>query len=107
MQFGQIDGALNRAHEGTGLGLPLCKALVEQHGGTLEMQSELGVGTTVTVRFPAARTAPPVRYIARRLKRRFGAHGEAPLMVEGPEGRRCAILFGRAFDGEIVDVVKR
>lgn len=33
----KIDGALNRAHEGTGPGLPLCKALVEQYGGTLAM----------------------------------------------------------------------
>ena len=31
----KIDGALNRAHEGTWPGLPLCKALVEQYGGTL------------------------------------------------------------------------
>ena len=54
-QFGQVDGAMNRAHEGTGLGLPLCKALVEQHGGTLDLQSSVGVGTTVTVRLPAAR----------------------------------------------------
>ena len=58
-QFGQIDSALNRNQEGTGLGLPLCKALVEQHDGSLDMQSEPDVGTTVTVRFPAARTVPP------------------------------------------------
>ncbi len=54
-RFGQVDGDLNRQHEGTGLGLPLTKALVEQHGGALDLQSEVGVGTTVTVRFPAER----------------------------------------------------
>ena len=53
--FGQVDGDLNRQYEGTGLGLPLTKALVEQHGGVLDLQSEVGVGTTVTVRFPAER----------------------------------------------------
>ena len=53
--FQQIDSGLTRLHEGTGLGLPLTKALVEMHGGHLDMQSEVGVGTTVTVRFPAER----------------------------------------------------
>jgi len=55
LRFGQVGGALNRHYEGTGLGLPLTKALVELHGGTLDLQSEVGVGTTVTVRFPAER----------------------------------------------------
>ncbi len=55
LRFGQIDGDLNRQYEGTGLGLPLTKALVELHGGTLDLQSEVSVGTTVTVRFPAER----------------------------------------------------
>jgi signal transduction histidine kinase len=54
-RFGQVDGDLNRQFEGTGLGLPLTKALVELHGGALDLQSEVGVGTTVTVRFPAER----------------------------------------------------
>ena len=54
-RFGQVDGDLHRQYEGAGLGLPLTKALVEQHGGALELQSELGVGTTLTVRFPAER----------------------------------------------------
>ncbi len=53
--FQQIDGALNRKYEGTGLGLPLAKALVEMHGGSLDLQSEVGVGTTITVRLPAER----------------------------------------------------
>ena len=54
-RFGQVDGDLNRQYEGTGLGLPLTKALVELHGGVLDLQSEVGVGTTVTVRLPAER----------------------------------------------------
>jgi len=53
--FQQIDSGLNRRHEGTGLGLPLTKSLIEMHGGYLDLQSEVGVGTTVTVRFPAER----------------------------------------------------
>jgi PAS domain S-box-containing protein len=56
--FQQIDSGLNRIHEGTGLGLPLAKSLVEMHGGYLDLQSEVGVGTTVTVRFPAERIVP-------------------------------------------------
>ena len=55
-KFGQVDSGLNRKYEGTGLGLPLTKALVEQHGGSLDVQSRLGEGTRVTVRYPAERT---------------------------------------------------
>lgn len=54
-QFGQVDGTLSRQHEGTGLGLPLARALVELHGGLFDLQSEVGVGTEVTIRFPATR----------------------------------------------------
>jgi signal transduction histidine kinase len=53
--FGQVDTGLNRKFEGTGLGLPLTKAFVEMHGGTLALESELGKGTTVTVTLPAKR----------------------------------------------------
>ncbi len=56
--FQQIDSGLNRKHEGTGLGLPLTKSLIELHGGYLDLQSKVGVGTTVTVRFPAERIVP-------------------------------------------------
>jgi signal transduction histidine kinase len=54
-RFGQVDGALNRRYEGTGLGLPLAKSLVELHGGRLEIESVVNVGTTVTVCFPRER----------------------------------------------------
>jgi signal transduction histidine kinase len=55
-RFGQIDDSLGRKYEGTGLGLPLSKALMELHGGTLLLESTLGAGTTVSVTFPAERT---------------------------------------------------
>ncbi len=53
--FGQIDSAMTRERPGTGLGLPIVKALVELHGGSLTIESKLGVGTTVRVRLPARR----------------------------------------------------
>ena len=57
--FGQIDSTISRKYEGTGLGLPLAKHLVELHGGTLIVESALGVGTTVTI------VLPPERILAR------------------------------------------
>jgi PAS domain S-box-containing protein len=53
--FSQVDQSMTRRHEGTGLGLPLTKRLVEMHGGVLDIDSVCGQGTTVTVRLPAAR----------------------------------------------------
>ena len=50
--FAQIDSSLSRRHQGTGLGLPLTKALTEQHGGEFILESRLGQGTTATVRLP-------------------------------------------------------
>jgi signal transduction histidine kinase len=54
----QIDNAMIRKHRGLGLGLPLVKRFVELHDGTLTLESEPGSGTTVTVRFPPARSVP-------------------------------------------------
>ncbi|MGE5147793.1 MAG: PAS domain-containing sensor histidine kinase, partial [Candidatus Eiseniibacteriota bacterium] len=56
--FGQIDSALNRKFQGTGLGLPLVKSLAELHGGALAIESAPGAGTTVTLRFPGDRIRP-------------------------------------------------
>jgi two-component system cell cycle sensor histidine kinase PleC len=53
--FVQIDNNYNRQHQGTGLGLPLSKQLMELHGGGLTIESTPGLGTTVRVLFPASR----------------------------------------------------
>jgi len=57
--FTQVESTLDRNFEGTGLGLPLVKSLVELHGGVLELDSTLGTGTTVTLRFPTSRIVSP------------------------------------------------
>jgi PAS domain S-box-containing protein len=54
--FGQVEAAHTRRYEGTGLGLPLARRLAELHGGSLEVKSEKGKGTTVTVTLPPERT---------------------------------------------------
>ena len=57
--FGQVsDGAEDAMYQGTGLGLPLAKAMVDLHDGMLRLDSEVGRGTTVTVNFPAYRVLP-------------------------------------------------
>jgi two-component system cell cycle sensor histidine kinase PleC len=50
--FGQVDGGRSRWREGAGLGLPIARALVELHGGTLEIRSEKQAGTEVIVILP-------------------------------------------------------
>jgi signal transduction histidine kinase len=53
--FRQMRSSSHLAHEGTGLGLALSRKLAELHEGTIELESEVGVGTTVTVLFPRER----------------------------------------------------
>ena len=54
-QYGQIDSRVARRHQGTGLGLPICKSLALLHGGTLEIVSTPGAGTIASLVLPAWR----------------------------------------------------
>lgn len=53
--FVRLSNPMVRQHDGTGLGLPLVKALVELHGGTFDLESTPGAGTIATARFPKTR----------------------------------------------------
>jgi signal transduction histidine kinase len=53
--FEQVADHLTKENEGTGLGLPIARALIELHGGSLTLSSDLGVGTTVALRLPHER----------------------------------------------------
>jgi len=66
--FGQVNNPMITGREGTGLGLPLVKSLVEAHAGRFSIQSRRGAGTTVTLEFPKppshATSAPVGRAVA-------------------------------------------
>ena len=72
--FRQIDNRLDRKYEGTGLGLPLSKGLVELHGGVLDIKSQVHLGTTVAIRLPAMR---------RRVREPVEAHAGQALRTHG------------------------
>jgi len=54
-EFSRVENNQTKSIEGTGLGLPLTKLLIERHGGRLNIESEYGEGTTVTFCLPANR----------------------------------------------------
>lgn len=57
-RFGQIESVMARKTQGTGLGLPLVRQLVELHGGTFTLASQKGHGTQVMLRFPRDAAVP-------------------------------------------------
>ncbi|MBS0561898.1 MAG: PAS-domain containing protein [Proteobacteria bacterium] len=57
--FTQIDSALSRRFQGSGLGLYVARALIEAHGGRLVLKSRLGAGTVAEIRIPPERMVPP------------------------------------------------
>lgn len=53
-EFRQLDASSSRQADGTGLGLPISKRLVEVHGGQLWLESRVGVGSTFSFTLPAS-----------------------------------------------------
>ncbi|CAC5594142.1 lipoprotein [Staphylococcus aureus] len=51
-RFYKVDAARTRGKQGTGLGLFICKMIIEEHGGSIDVKSELGKGTTFIIKLP-------------------------------------------------------
>ncbi len=66
--FGRGSLAIKTAEQGTGLGLPIVKGLIDLHGGSLDLQSKLREGTRVIVRFPASRVITAMHPMRERMR---------------------------------------
>ena len=85
--FGQVDSTLARRYEGSGLGLPLAKGLIELHGGLFQLESKVGVGTAVRFSLPPHRilTAPATEASAAQIVPFAGA-GSGGRLLSGTGG---------------------
>ncbi|MCP3103995.1 ATP-binding protein [Myxococcus sp. K15C18031901] len=81
-RFHRVQGARARTHEGSGIGLALVHELVRLHGGTLDVESTEGKGTTFTLRIPTGSAHLPKEHVVAREARVSTALGTAPFVSE-------------------------
>jgi signal transduction histidine kinase len=87
--FVRLANQLTEPQDGAGLGLPLCRRLGELHGAQFKIDSTLGLGTTVRLVFPPARSCAPPSLVA-----------ESPGASEG-------FFAGEAFGPEAISAAAR
>ena len=99
-RFHRVRGTEGRTHEGTGIGLALVSELVKLHGGRVSVESEVGVGSTFTVRIPTGAAHLPEDRVGARRKRASTAVGAEPFIEEAlrwlPEVRSRTDVVGEA-----------
>ena len=81
-RFHRVQGARSRTHEGSGIGLALVQELVHMHGGTIEVESQVDVGTAFTVRLPLGTAHLPADRIRASRTHASTALGAAPFVEE-------------------------
>ena len=81
-RFHRVKGTEGRTHEGTGIGLALVSELVKLHGGVVGVASELGRGSTFTVRIPTGTAHLPQERIGAKRRLASTSLGAAPFVEE-------------------------
>ncbi len=81
-RFHRVKGVRARSHEGTGIGLTLVRELVQLHGGDIDVQSEVGKGTTFTVRVPLGTAHLPAARIGAPREQAPTGLGATPFVQE-------------------------
>ncbi len=81
-EFGQVDGSTTRKHEGTGLGVPLSKRLVEAHNGRMWLESIAGVGTTFYFTLPLTPPSAHALYSAANANAALPTYRKTILVLE-------------------------
>ena len=93
-EFQQLDPGPGRRQEGTGLGLALTKRLAVLHGGDVRVESQVGKGTTFTVRLPAHSVAPQ-EWPARKPEKARQVEAGRPLVLVVEDNPQAAEILGR------------
>jgi PAS domain S-box-containing protein len=88
-KFQQVDASASRRKGGTGLGLVIAKALIEQHAGRVEVQSVVGEGSRFTIVLPASTSTAPAALPAPR--RGTVTHGRTVLVVDDDDEFRLVV----------------
>jgi len=94
-EFQQLDQGPGRRQEGTGLGLALTKRFAELHGGTVTVESEVGRGSTFTIRLPMAAGAHPA---APSPAPAPDVEADRPLVLVVDDNLQAAEIIGRHLD---------
>ena len=103
-EFQQVDSSATREIQGTGLGIPISRRIIEMHGGRLWMESELGEGTTFTFILPLSGPAVPGEVLDDASPFPEDTEDQKPLVLVIEDDRRYANILSFHFNLKGFDV---